>query len=170
MDERQQHNAGAAAMVTLFLVGLGGLGYIGWDFLAHKDITQPWVLVVVLVAWGIFYLAHKLIGGEAPESLFGVELPTSDSAADRRTRRRSYLLDAVALAAGMTAMSVLALVFGYPNDLSWPWGLSTPVAIAGSAVAGFAIMVVVFYALDHLLGEAASRGFERRMAKLEARA
>ncbi len=169
MDERQKLNAGSASMIILFLGGLGALGYLIWDFIAHDDITKPSVLVIMLVAWGLFYLLYQVFGGEAPKNLFGQELPTGNDDEDRSARRRSYLLDASVSAVCLTALSVMAALFVAPDAAFLiPGPLQGPALIAVSAAVEFGVVLAIFYGVDRWMGESASRSYERKMAALEA--
>lgn len=169
MDERQKLNAGNAAMILLFLVGLGSFGYVAWDFLAHKEITNTPVMVAMLVGWGLFYLFYQIIGGEAPKSLLGKDLPTSASRTDRAARRRSYALDAALLAAGMSALTVGALAMGVPDAMDRIPGMPSGIAaLIITAIVEFVITAAIFYLIDRWLGESAARAHERRLDRLES--
>ena len=169
MDERQKLNAGSASMIILFLGGLGALGYVVWDFVAHDDITKPSVLVIMLVAWGLFYLLYQVFGGEAPKNLLGQDLPTGNGDEDRSVRRRSYLIDAFISAVLMTALSVMAALFITPDAAFLiPGPLQGPALIAVSAAVEFGVVLAIFYSVDRWMGESASRSYERKMAALEA--
>lgn len=168
MDERQKLNAGSASMIILFLGGLGALGYVIWDYVAHGDITKPIVLVLMLAMWGLFYLLYQVFGGEAPKNMLGHELPTGTRDEDRRARRRSYLVDAVLTAGYLTGLSVVAAMFLTPDaGFLIPGPLQGTALIAVSAVVEFVLVLVVFYGISYWMGEAASRSYERKMAKLE---
>lgn len=169
MDERQKLNAGNAAMIVLFLLGLGGVGYMVWDFVSHGDITNVPVVVLVVAAWGLFYLLYQVFGGEAPKNLFGKELPTGSSAEDRAARRRSYLVDSTLFAAGMSVLSLLAYFFVGPDsaDLLPPF-LQGAAGVVVGLIIEFVLLWVVFYVFTRWASEAEARSVERKLARLEA--
>ncbi|MFT3942246.1 MAG: hypothetical protein QM705_00280 [Ancrocorticia sp.] len=168
LDERQKLNAGSAAIITLFLVGLGCFGYVVWDFIAHGDITNPTVLVIMLVTWGLFYLFYQVFGNEAPKTMLGRELETGPSSAERRNRRRSYLWDSLLSAVFLTGLTAAAM-FVEPGVLdAVPVPLTGGALIVVSLAAEFLITALIFFAISYTMGEVASRSFERKMAKLEA--
>lgn len=168
LDERQKLNAGSAAIITLFLVGLGCFGYVVWDFISHGDITNPTVLIIMLVTWGLFYLFYQVFGNEAPKTMFGRELETGPSQVERRNRRRSYLWDSLLSAVFLTGLTAAAM-FVEPGVLDMvPLPLSGTTLVVVSLVAEFIVTAVIFFAISRVMGEAASRRFERKMAKLEA--
>ena len=79
MDERQELNAGKAAMIVLMLVVLVALGVLVQDYLADHEVTNGWAIATVLGAGGLFVLLNHLFGAEAPKDLLGRELPTGDT-------------------------------------------------------------------------------------------
>ncbi|MDO5676829.1 MAG: hypothetical protein Q4G35_04895 [Propionibacteriaceae bacterium] len=167
MDERQLAKAGGAALITLFIIGLVGLGFAVWDYVSHKDITQPWGILLAIGAWGVFYLMYRLMGKEAPRTLLGQELPTGDSAGEKATRKRWHLIDAALLAGAMTALTVGAFLIG---DLTVFDGLplSGPALLAVGAVVELVITFVIFYAINRIFGELGARSYERHLARMEA--
>ena len=168
MDERQKLNAGNAAMIVLFLLGLGGVIYMVWDFVSHQDITNVPVVVLVVAAWGLFYLLYQVFGGESPKNLLGKELPTSASPEDRAARSRSYLVDSTLFAGGMTVLALLANFFVSPDtaDLLPPF-LHGAVGLAVGLIIEFVLLWVVFYVFTRWASEAEARSVERKLARLE---
>ena len=168
MDERQELNAGRAAMITLMLICLGALGVLTWEYIRTQEVTNTAAIVFLLGAGGLFWLFNRMFGAEAPRSVLGQELPTGSTPEEKQQRRRSYAIDAGLFSVALAAMSVGGLALGdaaafgeVPEIMQGPAGM----AIAGvaSLVIGFAI----FYGFNYLSGEQQARAVERKLAKLE---
>lgn len=166
MDERQELNAGKAAMIVLMLVVLVALGVLVWDYLADHEVTNTWAIVTLLGAGGLFVLLNHLFGAEAPKDIFGRDLPTGDSAAERSERRRSYLLSAVVLALGLTVIGVGGLLLGDREAMDWlPTFMAGTVGLVLTGIVSFVAEVAIFYGVNHVLGETQARAVERSIAK-----
>lgn len=168
MDERQELNAGRAAMITLMLICLGALGVLTWEYIRTQEVTNTAAIVVLLGAGGLFWLFNRMFGAEAPRSVLGQELPTGSTPEEKQQRRRSYAIDAGLFSVALAAMSVGGLALGdaaafgeVPEIMQGPAGM----AIAGvaSLVIGFAI----FYGFNYLSGEQQARAVERKLDRLE---
>lgn len=165
MDERQQLTAGKAALGALFCVMIGAIAVLGWEYVTTKEVTNTAAIITVLGAGGLFWVFQIMFGAEAPRSMFGKELPTGPTPAERRTRTVAYLIDSLAFT---IAMTVLALggyfLVGDKTAAVDIAGMPFLAALALGAIALFAIS----FALTWALGEAESRAVERRIARLEA--
>lgn len=167
MDERQELNAGRAAMAVLGVICLVALGLLVYDYIVNKDITNGWPFAVLLGAGGLFALLNRIGGGaEAPKTFLGRELPTEMTADAKATRKKAYAVDAGLFAIAIAAFSVVGLAIGdadaiLPAFLQGPAGYVVGALI--SLVAGFAI----YYGFNYLIGEEASRSVEERLARYE---
>lgn len=155
-------------MIVLFLLGLAGLGYTIWDFVAHGDITNPWVLIVMIAAWGLFYILYEMFGGEAPKSTLGKELPTGTSPQDRCARRCSYIIDSTLFAGGMTVLSIAVFFFVSPESSGLlPPFMQGGVGLAVGIAFSFLLLWVVSFGIDYWMTEAACRSYEKKLNRLE---
>lgn len=168
MDERQELNAGRAAMITLMVVCLGALGVLVWDYLQDEEVTNTGAIIVLLGSGGLFWLFNRMFGAEAPRSVLGHELPTGPTPEEKAVRRRSYALDAGLFSVALAVLSVGGLLLGdtqgmgeLPAALQGTTGLVVGALL--SLVAGF----VVFFGLNYLGGEQQARAVERKLARLE---
>jgi len=169
MDERQELNAGRAALLTLTVVVLGALGVLAWEYVTTKNVTNMPAVLVMMGGGTLFVLFERMFGAQAPRSILGVELPTGQDAADTRTRRRSYLLDALLTAAGLTVLGTGGLALGDPDALdSVLLGLKGTSGLIVAGTLGFIVMTAITFGLNLALGESQSRSVERRYARLEA--
>lgn len=166
MDERQELNAGKAAMIVLMLVVLVALGVLVQDYLADHEVTNGWAIATVLGAGGLFVLLNHLFGAEAPKDLLGRELPTGDTPQEKAERRRSYLVNAVLLALGLTVLGVGGLLLGDRAAMDWlPTFMAGTTGLVLTGVVSFLAEVAVFYGVNHVLGEMQARSVERSIAK-----
>lgn len=166
MDERQEANAGKAALAVLALIMIGAVGVLGWEFVTTNDVRNTGAIVVLLGGAGLFLLFQRMFGAEAPRNAFGVELPTGPDAASRATRRRAYLVDAAIAAAGLAVLTVAAFAATGTHDLPFPFPLTGIPALIGVGLIEFAVIGVLAYLLNHAAGESLSRAVERRHARL----
>lgn len=165
MDERQELNAGRAAMIVLAVLMIGCVAVLGWEYLRTQEVTNTAAIVVMLGAGGLFVLIQRMFGAEAPRTFLGQELPTGSSAAEKAGRRRAYAVDAGLFAVAMTGLTFGGILLGDATDLlpiEGPLGLALLAAL--ELVGGFAI----FYAFNWVLGESAARGVEKKLSRLEA--
>ena len=165
MDERQELNAGRAAVIVLMLLVLGAIGVLAWEYVTTKDVANTTAVVVLLGAAGTFALFQRMFGAEAPRGLWGVELPTGADAASKAERRRWYLLDSAVRSGLWTAATIGAIWFG---DLGAGW-LPFGTGAAGLVVAAvleFVVGFAIFYAITWASGEQQSRAVERKLAAL----
>lgn len=150
---------------VLFVVTIGCLGWLTWEYVTTKDVTNTTAVVLMLGSGALFSAFYSMFGAEAPTSMFGIELPTGATREERVTRVRSYLLDSGVFTLAMVALSVVGyFLVGDKGAFDNAFGLPLPIAALLAALATFAIYFVVTWAL----GEAESRAVERRLAKLEA--
>lgn len=169
MDERQELNAGRAALMALTVIMLGALGVLAWEYVTTKDVRNTGAILILLGSGLLFFIFQRLFGAEAPRTLFGVELPTSSDPVSVASRRRAYAVDALVTAAGMTAVEAVAtLSLDRAAQPSWLASLLTGPMLAVSLVASFVVLAMLSYALTFVLGEQASAAVERRLARLEA--
>lgn len=167
MDERQTMNAGKAAIAALFLVVMVCLGIAAWDYFSNGRIDHGWPIIVMVLGAGLFWMLESLLGAEAPRGVLGEELPTGSSSSARRVRFASYALSAAGLAAGLTLVGALGYFLADDKqafDLLPISGAGGPV---GLFVVSFVAEIVIFFALNVLLGEMAARRHERTLARLE---
>lgn len=167
MDERQELNAGRAAMIVLFLLMMGAVTVLGWEYLRTREVTNTAAVVVLLGAGGLFVLLERTFGAEAPRTLLGAELPTGQTPEERAQRRRAYLVDSGLFAVAMTALTFGGLLLGDTQGLD---------VLPVDGAAGLALLAVlelvggglIYYVITWILGESAARSAEKRLARLEA--
>lgn len=165
MDERQELNAGKAAMIVLMLVVLVALGVTVWDYLDDKEVTNGWAILTMVGAGGLFVVLNHLFGAEAPKTVTGQDLPTSNSPQDRAERRRSYLVNAVVLAVGMTVLGFGALLLGDTQGMDFlPTFMAGTAGLVLTGIVSFIAEVAVFFGVNHVIGEAQARSVERSIA------
>ena len=165
MDERQTLNAGKAALITLAVICLGALGVLVWEYVRTKEVTNGAAVLVLLVAAGLFWAFERMFGAEAPRTVFGHELPTGDTSAERAQRRRAYAADAALFAGAATVLAIGGFLIGDPDALT---SLGLPGGPVTGGVLGFVTLFTLSFGLSWLIGEADSRAVEKRLAQLEA--
>ncbi|XVX19452.1 hypothetical protein ACQP1U_14225 [Actinomycetota bacterium] len=170
MDERQEINAGKAALIALALICMGALGVLAWEYVRTDDVTNTGAVVVLLVSGGLFAVLQRMFGAEAPRSVLGTELPTGPSPEETATRRRSYALDAALFAVALLVMAIAGFAMGDTAALrdSLPFAASGPAMLALFAAIDLVVSFVFFYAVNWFMGESAARSVEKRLARLEA--
>lgn len=167
MDERQELNAGRAAMIVLAVLMIGCVGILGWEYVRTDEVTNTAAIVVMLGAGGLFVVLQRMFGAEAPRSFLGHELPTGSTPQEKTERRRAYAIDAGLFAIAMTVLTFGGLLLGDLTDLEiLPVGGAAGLALLAvlELVGGF----VIFYAFTWFMGESAARGVEKKLARLEA--
>lgn len=165
MDERQELNAGRAAMITLGVLTIGALVVLAVEYVTTKTVTNMAAMAVLLGGGVLFSLIQRMQGADAPRSMIGLELPTGASDADKAKRRRAYLLDAAAFGVAMTALAVVGLAMGDPSAV--PAIVAGPVGMVLGGLVTFVAAFAFAFAVDHVLGESSSKAVERRLTKLE---
>ena len=168
MDERQELNAGRAAMIVLMVLVLGALGVLGWEYIRTQEVTNTPAMVVMLGAGGLFFILERVFGAEAPRTFFGHELPTGTSREERNERLRAYAVDAALFAVAMTALTFGAIyLLGDTASLDMlpVDGAAGLALLAGLELVGGGL---IYFAINWILGESAARGVEKKLARLEA--
>lgn len=166
MDERQQQNAGQAALAVLGLLTLGIVIYMGVVYYRTERVdTMP--VVLLLGTAGLFFILNRMISGaEPPKDFWQRDLPTGRE--DRGLRMRSYLQHALLLAAGFTALSIGALVSigdtGLTDVFGWT-GLSGMPLVAVAAVLDLVLSAAIFFVLIAPIGEDQARRVEKQAAQ-----
>lgn len=164
MDERQALNAGKAALITLAVICVGALGFLTWEYVRTKEVTNTAAVLVLLVAAGLFWVFERMFGAEAPRTVFGHELPTGDSPSERAQRRRAYAADAALFAGAATVLAVGGFMIGDPDALA---SLGLPGGPVTGGVLGFGTLFALSFGLSWLIGEADCRAVEKRLAQME---
>jgi len=156
-------------MIVLMLVVLVALGVLVWDYLDDHEVTNGWAVATMLGAGGLFVILNHLFGAEAPKTVTGRELPTGNTPEERRERRRSYLVSAIVLSAGVTAIGLGALLLGDRAAMDFlPTFMDGTAGLVATAVVSLIAEVAVFFGINYLLGEAQARSVERQIAKYNA--
>lgn len=169
MDERQELNAGKAAMIVLMLVVLVALGIVVWDYLADDEVTNGWAVATMLGAGGLFVVLNHLFGAEAPKTVTGRELPTGSTPEEKKERLRSYLVSALALSAALTVIGLGALLLGDRTAMDFlPTFMAGTAGLVATAAVSLVAEVAVFFGINYLVGEAQARSVEKQIAKYNA--
>ena len=168
MDERQQLTAGRAAQAVLGILMVAIIGYLAYDYFAHDHIAA-WPMGILLGVGLLFWVFNRS-GATAnpPRRLWGVgpDLETDRSA--RGERVRSYAVDASLLAAGISMLTVMGVMFGREQlgfDQLFAWtGLAGPMLLTVFLVVELVGTWVVSFVLAFVNGELASATCERALA------
>lgn len=164
MDERQELNAGRAAMIVLALLMIGCVAVLGWEYVRTQEVTNTAAIVVMLGAGGLFVAMQRMFGAEAPRSFLGHELPTGPTPQEKAERRRAYAIDSGLFAIAMTVLTLGGILMGDATDLL---PIQGPAGLALLAVLELVGSFVIFYAFTWSMGESAARSVEKKMARLE---
>lgn len=174
MDERQLQistKAMACGFVFLFaciiiamFYNIFTTGEAGWEFWAMLGST-----LVILIA-------RRILGDvEQPRNLMGKPLPTGSSKNERQLRKKDYALQSLIFAAVCTVMEVLLISFGKEEntDISITQtllpGLPHLLTVVITAVLTFAVMFLISYSFEYLLGEKYKvRKYNQMLAELDA--
>lgn len=158
MDERQlliSTKAMAWGFVFLFACIIVALFYnicttgeAGWEFWAMLGSA-----LVILVA-------RRILGDvEQPKDLMGKPLPTGSSKKERQRRQKDYALQSLIFAAVCSVMDVLLIGFGKEENTdiaitqSLLPGLPHILTVVITAVLTFAVMFLISYTFEYLVGE-----------------
>ena len=165
MDERQELNAGRAAMLVLLVIVLGSLAVLTWEYIRTQEVTNTAAIVTMLGAGGLFALFLRLFGAEAPRNVLGQELPTGATREEKRERVRSYATDAGLFAVAMAALSGAGLAMGDAGASEAIPGLlqGTAGMILGGVLA-FVVTFALMFGLNYASGEQQSRAVGRKLA------
>lgn len=170
MDERQELNAGKAALAVLGIIMLVCVGILAWEYIRTNNVTNTPAIVTMIGAGGLFVVFQRMFGAEAPRTVFGRELPTGPSPAERSERKRAYAVDAATFAVALVVFAVVGFFMGDAEALDTiaiPGLGSGTVALVAATAIGTVLGFGIFYGLNYLFGESASRSVERAIASRE---
>lgn len=174
MDERQQLiSIKAMACGFVFLLAciiismfcnIFTTGEAGWEFWAMFGAS-----LVILIA-------RRVLGDiEQPKDLMGKPLPTGSSKQDRRLRKKDYALQSLIFAAVCAVMDALLIGFGKEENTDIAItqtllpGIPHLLTVVITAVLTFAVMFLICYIFEYLLGEKYKvRKYNQMLAKLDA--
>lgn len=134
-----------------------------------------WELFGIIGASAVILIARRVMGDvEQPLDYMNRPLPTGNSRADRLARCKSYAMGSAIFGLTWAALDVLLIGFGSEEvtdfDLAqmiFP-SLSRPATVAVTAVLTFAVMFLISFVFDYLVGEYYKlRRYNQMLARLD---
>lgn len=171
MDERRSMIIARGMAITLALIYIALFVACVWKYISTKDITNStWELIfIVMIPVSILWFSRKDESLMIPRDFFGDTVSTGGSYAERKSRRKQYILDSFLLAVIILVLTVIDSMYiqhNWEHLLLFP-ALEHNLNIFVALVLELIISLIVFYVIAYMIGEWSVKRYHKKLDELE---